>query len=92
MGERQISLELEISYSAASAGLSDIRDEIARAWGLPLGQRVEVCFRGSHRAAATDTLELLSAPNYSWDPHQLLQLRIAGFTFDSREIERWTKI
>ena len=92
MGEQQIRLELEISSSAASAGPSDIRDEIARAWGLPLGQQVEVCFRGSQRAAITGTLELLSTPNYPWDPHQPLQLRIAGFTFDSREIERWTKI
>lgn len=92
MDEQQISLELEISYSAPTAGTAEIRDEIAQAWGLPLGQRLEVCFRGSQRAAITGTLELLSTPNYPWDPHQSLQLRIAGFIFDSHEIERWTKI
>lgn len=92
MGEQQISLELDVAYSAASAGTAEIRDEIAQAWGLPLGQRLEVCFRGSQRAAITGTLELLSTPNYPWDPHQPLQLRIAGFTFNSRDIDRWTKI
>jgi hypothetical protein len=42
----------------------ELRDEIARAWGLPLGQRVEVCFRGSQRAAIAGKLELLTTPDY----------------------------
>ena len=43
-------------------------NEIAAVWSLPLGQRVEVCFRGGKRSAVAGILELLHAPDYSWDP------------------------
>ncbi len=89
--ERQISLDLDTGFTAAPVVVSELRDEIAAAWGLPLGQRVEVCFRGGERSAVTGVLELLRAPDYPWDPHQALKLGIAGFVFSSREIERWTK-
>ena len=92
MSEHQISLDIDASYSAAPAVVPELREEIAQAWGLPLGQRVEICFCGSQRAAATGILELLSTPEYPWNPRQPLQLRIAGFEFSNREIERWTKI
>ena len=92
MGEQQISLELDVAFSAAPAVVPELRDEIAQTWGLPLGQRVEVCFRGGQRSAATGILELLSAPDYPWNPRQLLHLQIAGFVFSSRDIERWTEI
>lgn len=91
LDERQISLDLNTGFTAAPAVVSELRDEIASAWGLPLGQRVEVCFRGGDRSAVTGVLELLRAPDYPWDPHQALKLGIAGFVFSSREIERWTK-
>jgi hypothetical protein len=55
----------------------------------PLGQRVEVCFRGE-RSAIAGKLELLRAPDYPWDRHQPLQLAVAGLVFSSRDIERWT--
>ena len=92
MGQHQISLELDVSYNAAPAAPADIRDEIAQVWALPLGQRVEVCFRGSERAAATGTLELISTPDFPWNPRQSLELRIAGLGFSSRDIDRWTNI
>jgi len=92
MGEQQISLELDVAYSAASVVVPELRDEVAQAWSLPLGQRVEVCFRGGQRSAITGILELLSSPDFPWNPRQPLQLRIAGFIFNSHDIERWTKI
>jgi hypothetical protein len=92
MGEHQISLRFDVGYNREPPVVPELRDEIAQAWGLPLGRRVEICFRGSQHAAITGLLELLTAPDYPWDPRQSLQLRIAGFVFRSREIERWTTI
>ena len=46
LSEQQISLELDAGYTTAPAVVLELRDEIAAAWSLPLGQRVEVCFRG----------------------------------------------
>lgn len=92
MAEQQINLGFDDSYSAAPAAVPELRDEIATAWGLPLGDRAEICFRGSQRAAITGVLELLTTPDFPWDIHQPLQLRIAGFIFNSREIESWTRI
>mgnify|MGYP001555661339 FL=1 len=92
MAEHQISLALDAGFSAAPPVVPELRDEISAAWGLPIGQRIEVCFRGGQRSAITGLLELLRAPDFPWDPHQPLQLSIAGFVFSSREIERWTSI
>jgi hypothetical protein len=92
MSEQQISLELSVVYSAAPAVVPKLRDEIAQTWGLPLDQRVEVCFRGGQRSAVTGFLELLSAPDYPWNPRQMLQLQIAGLVFSSRDVARWTII
>lgn len=91
MSEHQISLGLDVGYNTEPAAVPALRDEIAAAWSLPLGQRVEVCFRGE-RSAVTGILELLRTPEYPWDQHQPLQLGISGLVFSSREIERWTKI
>lgn len=90
--EHQFSLDLDVGHSPAPAAIPELCDEIARAWGLPLGERVEICFRRSERAAITGVLELVSSPNTPWDPRQPLRLRISGFVFDSREIERWTRL
>jgi hypothetical protein len=92
MSEHQICLDLDVGYQSAPVVVPALRDEIAVAWGLPIGQRVEVCFRGGERSAVTGTLELVRAPNYPWDPRQALHLRIAGLIFSSREIERWIEI
>ena len=92
MSEQRISLELEVGYQTAPTVVPALRDEIATTWGLPLGQRVEICFRGGERSAITGVLELLRAPDYPWERRHALQLGIAGLIFSSREIERWTKI
>lgn len=92
MGEHQTSLGLKVGYSPEPAVIPELREEIAQAWSLPLGERVEICFRGSQRAAITGVLELLSTPDYPWNAHQPLRLRIAGLVFSNREIERWTRL
>lgn len=91
VAEHQISLALNAGFSAAPSVVPELRDEIAAAWGLPLGERVEICLRDGG-STITGKLELLRAPDYPWDPHQPLRLAVAGLVFSSREIERWTKI
>ena len=92
MSEQQIDFGFDLPRVTAPAVVPELRDEIAQAWSLPLGQRVEVCFRNSQRASITGMLELISVPDFPWNPHQALRLRIAGFVFSSREIERWTRL
>lgn len=90
VAEHQIRLDLDAGFQPAPAPVPELRDEVAALWGYPLGQCVEVCFRGGQRSAITGKLELLRAPDYPWDRQQPLQLAIAGFVFSSREIDRWT--
>ena len=89
MGEHQISLRLDADYQPAPAVGPDLREEIARAWGLPLGERVEVTLR-NQPCALRGTLELVRSPDYPWDGRQTLRLSVAGFAFSSKEMERWT--
>ncbi len=89
MAEHQISLRLDADYHPAPAVETDLRAEIAEAWGLPLGQRVEVSLR-NQPCALRGILELERAPDYPWDGRQVLQLAVAGFAFSSREMECWT--
>lgn len=91
MAERQSSLRLDVSYAPASVGTTEIREEIAAKWGLPLGQRVEVSLRGQP-CALRGILELRSAPDYPWDGRQALRLSVAGFEFSTREMECWTAL
>lgn len=92
MPEHQASLPLDASFASAPAAAPELRDEIAGAWGLPLGERVEVSFRGGQLDTIAGVLELVAAPSYPWNPREPLSLRIAGFTFSSREIARWASI
>lgn len=91
MAEHQTSLRLDVSYEAEPAVGTELRDEIAAAWGLPLGQRVEVSLR-SQRCALRGILELQRAPDYPWDGRQALHLAVAGFVFNSRDLEHWTAL
>lgn len=88
VAEYQTDLKLEGIYAAVPVLGADLRSEIAAAWGLPLGQRVEVSLR-NERCALQGVLELRRAPDYPWDGRQALQLVIAGFVFSSRDMERW---
>ena len=88
----QLELGLDSAYNEAPAVVPELRDEVARIWGLPLGDRVEVCFGAGTRSAITGILELHASPPYPWDPRDPLRLRISGFIFSSREIDRWTRL
>jgi hypothetical protein len=88
MTEQQSSLKLDVGYSPAPAVESNLRAEIAIAWSLPLGQRVEVSLK-TERCALKGVLELQRAPDFPWDARQPLRLTVAGFGFSSREIESW---
>ncbi len=92
MSEHQSDLPLDAPFSAEPIAPPELREEIARAWGLPLSERVEVSFRDAQLDSLTGVLELAAAPDFPWKPRQPLQLRIAGFIFASRDIEHWTKI
>jgi hypothetical protein len=89
MAEHQTKLRLDVGYEPAPVIGAELREEIAAAFGLPLGQRVEVSLR-NERCALRGILELQRAPDYPWDGRQALQLAVAGFVFSSREMERWT--
>lgn len=91
MAENQTSLKLEVGYEPAPAVGTDLRDEIAAKWGLPLVQRVEVSLRGE-KCMLRGILELERAPDYPWDGRQVLQLAVAGFVFSSRQMESWTAV
>ncbi len=73
----------------APAVASDIRDEIAQVWGLPLGQHVVLSIRGQERIELHGRLELSVAPDYPWDKFQPLRLKIKGVVFSSTEIGHW---
>lgn len=90
MPEHQASLPLDTSFQPAPAAPADLRDEIALAWSLPLGQRVEIALRNESLDTVAGVLELADAPDYPWNPRQPLRLRVNGFIFDSRAIERWS--
>jgi hypothetical protein len=91
MAEHQTNLRLEVGYEPAPVVGAELRDEIAAAWGLPLGRRVEVSLR-NQRCALQGILELQRAPDYPWDGRQTLQLAVAGFVFSSRDLECWTAL
>ena len=90
MPEQQINLGLDTTHATEPAVVPQLREEIAEALGLPLGERVEIRLR-DQPAAITGVLELLAAPSYPWNSRETLQLRVAGFAFNSREIESWTR-
>lgn len=92
MPEHQADLPLDSAFNLAPAAPPELRDEIARAWDLPLGQRVVVSFRNGQLDAVAGVLELAAAPDYPWNPRQPLRLRVAGCDFSSRDIERWRLI
>lgn len=92
MPEHQSSLPLDDSHAPAPVAPLELRDEIAQAWNLPLGQRVEISFRDGQLDAIRGSLELAAPPAYPWNPREPLALRIAGFTFNSRAIAHWTRL
>jgi len=89
---RQTEFDLGVSYDPVPQVPLSLHSEIARAWRLPLRECVEIRLRDNSIPALRGPLELLTAPDYPWDPRQPLSLRIAGYTFHSHEIESWTQL
>lgn len=86
----QLALAFDSSPQLATGPVPHLRDEIARAWSLPLGERVELTFRpGFPLASLVGVLELRASPDLPWNPRQPLALRIAGQDFTSRDIDHW---
>jgi hypothetical protein len=92
MPEHQTSLPFDATGPTGPVRPDDLRDEIARVWGLPLGERVEVGLRGESLEAVTGTLELAAAPHYPWNPREVLHLQVNGFAFSSRAIAHWQRL
>ncbi len=89
--DAQLPLDFDVIPALQPGPVPHLRDEIARVWGLPLGVRVEITFRPAYPVpAATGILELRAAPDFPWDPHRPLALRIAGCDLTTRDIERWS--
>lgn len=94
MANVQLALAFDTSPVLQPGPVPHLRDEIARVWGLPLGQRVEITFRPAFPIPAiAGRLDLRTAPaRYPWDAREPLALRVAGQDFTTRDIERWKLI
>lgn len=92
MPDAQLPLTFDTSPSLPPGPVPHLRDEIARAWGLPLGEHVEITFRPAFTVPAVNgLLQLRASPaRYPWDPHEPLALRVSGCDFTTRDIERWS--
>ncbi len=66
-----------------------LRDEIARIWCLPLGERVELTLLRGSCDALRGRLQLEGVPDLPMNPRQPLALSIAGVRFSNRDIDRW---
>lgn len=87
----QLPLAFDSSPHLQPGAVPHLRDEIARVWGLPLGEQIAVTFRPAFRLASTaGRLELRTAPDLPWNPRQLLALRVGDCDFTNRDIDRWS--
>jgi len=48
MSEHQFDLGLDVTHSTEPSAPPELRDEIAKVWHLPLGQRVEISLRNTN--------------------------------------------
>lgn len=91
MAEHQISLGFDADHAVAPSAPVEILEEIAKAWSLPIGEKIEVTLRSGDVARLVGKLELISVPSYPWDGREPLRLRITGFVFSNRDIEHWSR-
>jgi hypothetical protein len=66
-----------------------LSDEIARLWGLPLGENIELFLLRGPCACLRGRLLLERSPDLPLNPRQALTLSISGIAFSSRDIEHW---
>ena len=90
MSDDQLALSFDLSPELLPGPIPHLRDEIARVWALPLGERVEITFRPAFPLAGINgLLELRSSPDHPWNTRQPLVLRVATCDFTSRDIDHW---
>lgn len=93
MADDQLSLAFDSAPLLQPGAVPHLRDEIARVWSLPLGERVEIVFRPAlPLSAVTGILELREAPPMPWNYHLPLSLRVAGCDFSTRDIASWKRL
>lgn len=90
MPAKQTAFSFDSSPDHSLDPLPHLRDEIARTWALPLGERVEITFHPAFPLASiVGVLELRAAPDFPWAARHALALRIDGQDFTSRDIQHW---
>ncbi len=92
MPDGELPLAFESSPFLQPGPVPHLRDEIARAWGLPLGEQVEIALLRGPCDSLRGRLHLVASPDLPWDRHQSLALSIAGVPFSSRDIDHWRLI
>lgn len=70
--------------------LSDFFDEVSRAWGIPVGQRVNLRLRDAALPELTGKLKLVRPPDLPLDPSETLALTLNGIEFTHRQIAAWS--
>jgi hypothetical protein len=68
---------------------SDLYEEIAAVWGIPVGQIAHVALREHSFSDLQGRLELFRAPDLPLDRREPLALRIGTIEFSSRQIVAW---
>ncbi|MCX6936276.1 MAG: hypothetical protein NTU80_00030 [Verrucomicrobia bacterium] len=89
MPDDQLDFVFDSAPALQPGPVPHLRDEIARIWGLPLGEHVEITLLRGSCDALRGRLQLEAGPDLPMNPRQPLALSIAGVRFSSRDIERW---
>ncbi|HEY9248426.1 MAG TPA: hypothetical protein VIO38_04815 [Rariglobus sp.] len=92
MTDDQLPLAFDSSPVLQPGPVPHLRDEIARLWGLPLGEQVELFLLRGPCDSLRGRLDLVASPDLPLNPRHPLALSIAGVTFSSRDIDHWKLI
>ncbi len=84
-----VQLGFSFAQAPALSPVPHLRDEIARIWGLPLGEHVEIAILRGPCDSLRGRLDLRQAPDLPLNPRQPLTLSVNGVIFSSRDIGRW---
>jgi len=89
MPDDQLALAFDSSPILQPGPVPHLRDEIARVWSPPLGERVELALLRGPCDSLRGHLHLERAPDLPLNPRHPLALSIAGVAFSSRDIDHW---
>ncbi len=89
--DEQLSLFGNTSESArAGEPPQELADEVAAAWGLPVGRKARVMLRGHPVETLVGWVQLDGLPSLPFDGREALRLRIGRYTFTSRQVAGWS--